>query len=94
MAGLPATRTSFVGRDGVLASVLAALDGSSVVSLVGPGGVGKTRLAAKAAELAAPAYPSGAAFADLVPVRRDSSASRWPHSSASPKAPAGRWMRP
>jgi predicted ATPase/transcriptional regulator with XRE-family HTH domain len=69
VAGLPATRTNFVGRDGVLASVLAALDGTSVVSLVGPGGVGKTRLAAKAAELAAASYPSGAAFADLVPVR-------------------------
>jgi len=70
VAGLPATRTSFVGRDNQLTAVLTALNGSSVVSLVGPGGVGKTRLASRAAELAAPAYPSGAAFADLVPVRQ------------------------
>lgn len=70
VAGLPATRTSFVGRDNELTAVLAALAGSSVVSLVGPGGVGKTRLAARAAELASPSYPSGAAFADLVPVRQ------------------------
>ncbi|HET7017373.1 MAG TPA: helix-turn-helix domain-containing protein, partial [Streptosporangiaceae bacterium] len=70
VTGLPATRTSFVGRDSQLTAVLTALTGSSVVSLVGPGGVGKTRLASRAAELAAPAYSSGAAFADLVPVRQ------------------------
>jgi transcriptional regulator with XRE-family HTH domain len=70
VAGLPATRTSFVGRDDELAAVLEALAGSSVVSLVGPGGVGKTRLAARVAELAAVSYPAGAAFADLVPVRQ------------------------
>jgi predicted ATPase len=39
------------------------------VSLVGPGGVGKTRLAARTAEAAASEYPFGAVFVDLVPVR-------------------------
>src|SRR3984885_483165 len=46
-AGLPAARPSFIGRDGEQAAVLAALAGSRMVTLVGPGGVGKTRLAAR-----------------------------------------------
>ena len=67
--GLPAPWTSFVGRDGERATVLAALDEARLVTLVGPGGVGKTRLAVEAAREAAPSFPSGCAFADLVPVR-------------------------
>jgi predicted ATPase/DNA-binding CsgD family transcriptional regulator len=69
VAGLPAARTSFIGRDTEQASVLRALAGSQVVSLVGPGGVGKTRLAAKTAETVVTDYPFGAVFVDLVPVR-------------------------
>ncbi|MFI6595061.1 ATP-binding protein [Nonomuraea sp. NPDC050536] len=69
LAGLPAGRTSFVGRDEDRASVLAALDGGRLVTLLGPGGVGKTRLAVEVAEAAGPAFPSGGAFVDLVPVR-------------------------
>src|SRR5580700_4038453 len=46
VAGLPAARTSFIGRDREQAAVLTAVAGSRVVTLVGPGGVGKTRLAA------------------------------------------------
>jgi predicted ATPase/DNA-binding CsgD family transcriptional regulator len=71
VAGLPAVRTSFIGREAVLAAVLAALAGARLVSLTGPGGVGKTRLAERVAEAAAPAYPFGAGFVDLVPVRED-----------------------
>src|ERR1022692_816122 len=69
VAGLPTPRTSFIGRDREQAAVLAALAEGRVVSLVGPGGVGKTRLVARAAEVTAPSYPAGAAFVDLVPVR-------------------------
>ena len=57
VAGLPTARTSFIGRDREQAMVLAALADNRVVSLVGPGGVGKTRLAARAAEAAAASYP-------------------------------------
>jgi predicted ATPase len=67
--GLPAARTSFVGRSGELAGVLAALTDSRLVTLLGPGGVGKTRLAARVAETTAGSYPLGTAFTDLVPVR-------------------------
>src|SRR5689334_1232210 len=67
--GVPAARTSFIGRSAEQAGVLAALDDSRLVTLLGPGGVGKTRLAARVAEAAAGRYPLGTVFTDLVPVR-------------------------
>ncbi|MHA6616934.1 ATP-binding protein [Pseudonocardia sp. DLS-67] len=70
IAGLPAARTSFVGRAVERSAVLAALAGHRLVTLTGPGGVGKTRLAAVAAGEAA--FPFGGAFVDLVPSRDDS----------------------
>ena len=51
--------------------ILAALKTSRLVSLLGPGGVGKTRLAVEVAREAASAYPSGCAFVDLVPVAEE-----------------------
>jgi non-specific serine/threonine protein kinase len=46
---LPAELTSFVGHRGELAEVRRLLAGSRLVTLTGPGGVGKTRLALRAA---------------------------------------------
>ncbi len=46
---LPSPLTSFVGRDGELRRVGKLLDQSRLVTLSGPGGVGKTRLAMEAA---------------------------------------------
>src|SRR5262252_10819398 len=46
---LPAEATTFVGRRRELANVKATLATARAVSLVGPGGVGKTRLALRAA---------------------------------------------
>ena len=66
--GLPAQWTSFVGRDHERDAILVALKASRLVSLVGPGGVGKTRLAVEIVREAASSYPSGCAFVDLVPV--------------------------
>jgi predicted ATPase/DNA-binding CsgD family transcriptional regulator len=70
VAGLPAARTSFVGRAAERAAVLAALAEHRLVTLSGPGGVGKTRLAVVVAEAAT--FPFGGAFVDLVPARDDS----------------------
>jgi predicted ATPase/DNA-binding CsgD family transcriptional regulator len=65
ISGLPAGRTTFVGRSGEAVAVREALGKSRLVTLVGPGGMGKTRLAAVVA-----ADSGGAgAFVDLVPVR-------------------------
>ncbi len=51
-SGLPRNLTSFIGRDDELAAVqsLLASNGVRLVTLTGPGGVGKTRLALKVAE--------------------------------------------
>lgn len=46
----PGRTTSFLGRDNELDAVAHALAPGRVVTLVGPGGVGKTRIAAEAAE--------------------------------------------
>ncbi|QYN34463.1 LuxR C-terminal-related transcriptional regulator [Pseudonocardia sp. DSM 110487] len=70
IAGLPAARTSFVGRAAEQAAVLAALAEHRLVTLSGPGGVGKTRLAVVVAGSAT--FPFGGAFVDLVPARDDS----------------------
>jgi predicted ATPase/DNA-binding CsgD family transcriptional regulator len=67
--GLPASRTTFVGRTAEVAAVESTLDRSRLVTVVGPGGVGKTRLAAAVAERAESRFPAGGAFVDLVPVR-------------------------
>ena len=69
LRGGPASLTSFVGRRDELAALTTALSESRLVNLVGPGGVGKTRLVVEAAALAAPGFPAGAWFIDLVPVR-------------------------
>lgn len=70
IARLPAERTTFVGRAVERRTVASALASGSLVTLVGPGGVGKTRLAAVVA--AGATFGFGGAFVDLVPVRADS----------------------
>lgn len=71
LRSLPSPRTSFIGREKEVAEVTALLRRGGVLSLLGPGGVGKTRLAIEAASRMAPAFSEGAAFADLVPCTRD-----------------------
>ncbi|MGV9314319.1 BTAD domain-containing putative transcriptional regulator, partial [Streptomyces sp. NPDC003691] len=69
---LPGRLTSFVGRREDLADVAAALSAQRLVTLVGPGGAGKTRLALEVADTrnsaAAPGYPDGVWIAELAPV--------------------------
>jgi predicted ATPase/DNA-binding CsgD family transcriptional regulator len=64
---LPGPLTSFVGRDGERAALAAALDSSRLTSAVGPGGIGKTRLALAVAADVADRF-SGIWYVDLVPV--------------------------
>lgn len=64
-SGLPADATSFVGRDTELRDVLSLLAAARVVTVTGAAGIGKTRLAARAAARAAPGYPDGVCLAEL-----------------------------
>ena len=63
--GLPAEISSLVGRGPQLAAVLDGLRASRVVTLTGPGGCGKTRLALRAATLAADGFEDGARLVEL-----------------------------
>ena len=63
---LPTSPTPLVGRGRELDRLEALLRTSRLVTVVGPGGVGKTRLAVAAAERRA---PGGSAFVDLTVVR-------------------------
>jgi predicted ATPase/class 3 adenylate cyclase len=62
---LPRQTTSFVGRDEDLSQVSALLDGASLVTVVGAGGIGKTRLALEAAASRLNEFPDGAWLVDL-----------------------------
>lgn len=62
---LPEETTSFVGRATELVSVEHALGAHRLTTLTGPGGIGKSRLALRAAGRAAERYPDGAWWVDL-----------------------------
>ncbi|WP_443054512.1 AfsR/SARP family transcriptional regulator [Streptomyces sp. NBC_00334] len=65
---LRARLTSFVGRDGDLEALRADLASARLVTLLGPGGAGKTRLSQEAAEGAGDTAPDGVWLAELAPV--------------------------
>ncbi|HZU75688.1 MAG TPA: AAA family ATPase, partial [Dehalococcoidia bacterium] len=70
-AGPPLPLTSFVGREREVADLTAffAVGGAGrLLTLTGPGGVGKTRLALQIAERVSDAFLDGVAFVDLAPV--------------------------
>ena len=68
---LPVPATPLVDRDSEAAAVhdLVLRQGVRLITLTGPGGVGKTRLAVEAASRLAAAFPDGVRFVDLASVR-------------------------
>jgi class 3 adenylate cyclase len=62
---LPPQRTSFIARDGELNEIRKLFATASLVTIVGPAGVGKTRLAIQAGEELAGAYPGGVWLVNL-----------------------------
>ena len=60
--------SSFVGRDAELEQLLGAVRASRLVTLTGPGGTGKTRLAVEAAAALRAEYPDGAWLVELASV--------------------------
>lgn len=68
-ANLPPERTPFVGRKNELTEIRQQLRETRLLSLIGPGGIGKTRLALKAAEGASNQFEDGVFFVPLAPIR-------------------------
>jgi predicted ATPase len=68
---LPVPSTPFLGRERELQDVLSLLSREDVrlLTLTGPGGTGKTRLALQAAAQSADAYPDGVYWVPLAPLR-------------------------
>ena len=62
---LPAQLTSFVGREREIAEARRLLERARLLTLTGPGGTGKSRLALQVAAELQPRYRDGAFFADL-----------------------------
>ena len=65
---LPAPMTSFIGRSEELKKVERLLETRRLLTLTGPAGVGKTRLAIEAARRLLSRFPEGVWFASLAPV--------------------------
>jgi predicted ATPase/DNA-binding SARP family transcriptional activator len=68
---LPAQSTPFIGREDELAAIQVLLSNSDcrLITLVGPGGSGKTRLALEAATMQKKRFEHGVFFVSLAPVR-------------------------
>ncbi len=77
---LPASRTSFVGRHKEMVEVKRALSMTRLLTLTGPGGSGKTRLALEVARDLATVYQDGVWLVELAPL---------PVGGLVPKAVAG-----
>jgi predicted ATPase/DNA-binding SARP family transcriptional activator len=66
---LPRRSTRLVGRDDEVDRLVALLDGAPLVTLTGPGGVGKSRLALEVAGRVGGAFPDGVWLCELAPLR-------------------------
>jgi non-specific serine/threonine protein kinase len=67
-SSLPIHLSTFIGRETELSTIRRQLENSRLLTLVGPGGIGKTRLAAQLAAELDSSYADGVVFADLAPL--------------------------
>jgi predicted ATPase/class 3 adenylate cyclase len=68
-SNLPGDVTELVGRGEEISSLRALLDSTRILTLTGPGGSGKTRLALGVAQAVRNQFPHGTWFVDLASVR-------------------------
>jgi predicted ATPase/DNA-binding winged helix-turn-helix (wHTH) protein len=68
LSNLPAPMTELVGRDAELARFAERIAANRLVTLIGPGGIGKTRLAIEVARTLLPQFADGAWVAELAAV--------------------------
>lgn len=69
---VPHDTTSLIGRDGDVGRILEAVRPGSVVTVSGPGGIGKTRVALRVADAASDRFEQGVAVVELARVREPS----------------------
>jgi predicted ATPase len=69
LTGLPPELSTFVGREEELATIRQALQDRRLVTLTGPGGVGKTRLAYRATASAKDGFADGVRLVELAALR-------------------------
>lgn len=65
---LPVESSSFIGREAELQSIRDRLESRALVTLVGAGGIGKTRVALRAAEALLDRFTDGVLLLDLAPL--------------------------
>jgi predicted ATPase/class 3 adenylate cyclase len=89
---LPANLSSFLGRERELKELVEMAQESRLITLVGPGGIGKTRLAIEFARSLESSFPEGAWLVDLSALERGSEV--WPAIAAAlliPPLPGVEW---
>ncbi|MDQ3204517.1 MAG: helix-turn-helix transcriptional regulator, partial [Pseudomonadota bacterium] len=65
---LPVRRTRMIGREGMIDSLVVQLSRQRFITLVGPGGIGKTTVALRVAEQLIGHYRDGIRLLDLAPI--------------------------
>ena len=68
LGNLPIDADSILGRDDLVRRIAERVDAPGIVTLVGPGGVGKTSLALRVGHEVTAMFPDGTWFVDLAPV--------------------------
>jgi predicted ATPase/DNA-binding SARP family transcriptional activator len=68
LTNVPAATSELIGRAAALSEVTALVGAHRLVTLIGPGGIGKTRLALEVARELLPRYPDGAWVVELAPL--------------------------
>ena len=88
---LPAALSDFIGREAELSTVRELLRHNRLVTLVGTGGIGKTRLALEAARAALGEFPDGVWLAELAPLTDPELVPSAMHAALGLQSGAGRW---
>ena len=88
---LPAAISDFIGREAELATVHELLRHNRLVTLVGTGGIGKTRLALEAAREALEEFPDGVWLAELAPLTDPELVASAMHAALGLQSGTGRW---
>ena len=88
---LPAAMSEFIGREAELATVHELLQHNRLVTLVGTGGIGKTRLALEAAREALEEFSGGVWLAELAPLTDPELVASGMHAALGLQSGTGRW---